>query len=388
MLSNAMLPFTRLLLLSLLLAPASFAATRFRVVPIFTIAYPPPSIALADDGAIAITDRFVFFGTDGGLFRAPLPLGSAQPQRVAFEWTPVTALAWSGQTLYATLDLDNTTGPGETHSVLKSTDDGATWQPLDSQLEECIGGHCGRLLASQVEVTGDRLFVNAGGNVLVSADDGESWNILYGASSTGKPQEQACYDPSFALAGRRLLLGGECPLDTAYLRTGTLSADLLTWEEEPADAVTPFLENRNVQFIRRHGTADVMYAGIEGALLRSTDAGASYEFLLHYELDAPKYPYITHILFPTAHPSTIVIAGFEKARGGPYLAVSSDDGATWRDDSALLPGLGSETWSVAALAETPSGQLVIAVEDDTAGALHVSELRLVEETRRRRVVRH
>jgi hypothetical protein len=379
------------LLFLLAFAPASslVAESRFRVVPLFTISYPPPPIALADDGAIAVTDRFVFFGTDGGLFRAPLPLGSGQPVRVAFEWTPVTALAWSGGALYATLDLDHRTGPGGgTRSVMKSTDDGVSWEPLDSQLEECLGGHCDRLLASQIEVFGDRLFVNAGGNLLVSGNEGESWSILFGASSTGKPQEQACYDPAFAVAGQRLLIGGECPLDTAYLRTGTLSADRLSWQEEPLDAQTPFLENRNVQFIRQRGTSNVMFAGIEGALLRSVDAGASYEFVLHYELDAQKYPYITHILFPSKDPSTIVIAGFDKANGGPYLAVSFDDGARWRDDSALLPGIGSLTWSVAALAETPAGQLLIAVEDDTAGSLYVSELRLVERPGRRRSVRH
>jgi len=59
-----------------------------------------------------------------------------------------------------------------------------------------------------------------------------------------------------------------------------------------------FLENRNVQFIRR-GESNVVYAGIEGALMRSDDAGASYDFVLHYEGDAAKYPYITHILFPS-----------------------------------------------------------------------------------------
>lgn len=380
-----------LLLLSLVFVPAPFliAGNRLGVVPIFTMSYPPPPIALADDGAIVVTDRFVFFGTDGGLFRAPMPLGSGQPERVAFEWTPVTALAWNGGALYATLDLHHKTGPGgETHSVMKSTNDGVSWQPLDSQLEECFGNLCERLLASQIEVLGDRIFVNAGGNVLVSGDEGASWSILQGASSAGKPQQQACYDPAFAVAGQRMLIGGECPLDSAYLRTGTLRADRLGWQEEPVAAQTPFLENRNVQFIRQRGESNIMYAGIEGALLRSVDAGASYEFVLHYELDAAKYPYITHILFPSAHPSTIVIAGFEKANGGPYLAVSFDDGETWKDHSALLPGIGSLTWSVAALAETPIGQMLIAVEDDAAGSLHVSELRIAEGTGRRRAVRH
>ncbi|HEX2059737.1 MAG TPA: sialidase family protein [Thermoanaerobaculia bacterium] len=382
----------RILLFALLVfTPASFlaAADRLTVAPLFSLTYPPPRLALADDGAIAITDDFVFFGTDGGLFRAPLPLGSAPPERVAFEWTPVTALAWSDGALYATLDLDHKTGPGgATHSLMKSLDDGATWQPLDAQLEECHGTLCERLLATQVEVIVDRLFVNAGGNVLVSGDHGASWSILQGASSTGKPQEQACYDPAFELVGPRLLIGGECPLDSAYLRTGTLAADRLQWQEEPVAAQTPFLENRNIQFIRRRGDSNLVYAGIEGALLRSTDAGASYEFILHYDHDAPKYPYITHILFPSTHPSAIVIAGFDKARGGPYLAVSFDDGATWRDESALLPGFSSMHWSVSALAQTPAGQMLIAVEDDDAGALHVAELRVTDRPSRRRAVRH
>ncbi len=379
------------LLLLLFFTPASFlfAENRLEVVPLFTMSYPAPPIALADDGAIVATDRFVFFGTDGGLYRAPMPLGSGQPERVAFEGTPVIALAWSGGALYATLDLENKSGSGgTTHSVMKSTDDGVEWQPLDSQLEECHGSTCERLLASQVEVIGDRVFVNAGGNVLVSGDEGASWSILQGVSSTGKPQEQACYDPAFAVVGQRLLIGGECPLDTAYLRGGTLRPDRLGWQEEPVEARTPYLENRNIQFIRQRGQSDVVYAGIEGALLRSTDAGASYEFVLHYDHDAPKYPYIGHILFPSAHPSMIVIAGFDKARGGPYLAVSFDDGETWRDDSALLPGVGSQTWSVAALAETAAGQILIAVEDDGAGSLYVSELRLGAPSSRRRAVRH
>lgn len=81
------------------------------------------------------------------------------------------------------------------------------------------------------------------------------------------------------------------PARQRLLRTGTLTADGLRGQEEPVDARTPFLENRNVQFIRRHGTSDVVHAGIESALLRSTNAGAAYDFLVHYGHDAPKYPY-------------------------------------------------------------------------------------------------
>lgn len=377
----------RLIALVYLFLLAPFASlsgqSRVRLEPLFTLSYPPPPIAGADFGGIVFTESYAFFGTDGGLFRAALPLGSASPERIAFEWTPVTGLAVKGGTLYVALDIAHPTGPGAaTHSLMKSDDAGVSWTALDDQLEECIGAFCSRLVSSQIEVVENRLFVNAGGNVLSSADEGKSWSILFGASSTGKPQGQACYDPAFAIAGRRLLLGGECPLDRAYVRIGTLTPDLLSWEEEPVASSTPELENRNVQFLRARGDSGLVYAGIEGALLRSADGGESYQFILHYAGDAPKYPYITHISFPSAHPAAIVLGGFDKGAGGPFLAISTDNGVTWRDESHLLPGVGEEHWFVSALAESPSGQLVIAVEDDAAGLLYVSSLELTNLKRR------
>ena len=372
-----------------LLALLLVTSLQLRATPLFTINYPPPPIALADHGDIAFSDQYAFFGTDGGVFRAPLPVdASTQPVRVAFESTPVTGLAWHGGALYAILDTANPTGPGAaTRTLLKSVDEGLSWTPIDGELEECLGAFCEFLRASQIEVTEDRIFVNAGGNVLVSADEGASWNILFGVTSTGKPQAQSCYDPTFALIGQRLLLGGECPLDVAYLRTGTLRPDLLEWEEQPQAAVTPFLENRNVQFIRRRGDSNVVYAGIEGALLRSDDAGASYDFVLKYEMEAAKYPYITHILFPPSSASTIVLGGFDKAAGGPFLSVSHDDGANWNDYSHLLPGVGHESWSVSALELTPDGNILVTAEDDESGAVHYFELRIGPASRRRAVTR-
>ena len=57
----------------------------------------------------------------------------------------------------------------------------------------------------------DRMFVNAGGNVLASDDDGASWHQLYGLQSNGKPTAQVC-PVKFELVGTQLFLGGECPL--------------------------------------------------------------------------------------------------------------------------------------------------------------------------------
>lgn len=365
----------------LLLSALAFDPARVAAVPLFSIEYAPPPFAVSDHGDVVFTGEFAFFGTDGGLYRAPLPLGSSVPQRIAFESTSITGLAHHDGTLYAIVDPNP-------HSLFRSVDNGITWTPIDAALEECGFGICSFLRASQIEVADDRLFVNAGGNVLVSGDEGATWNILFGASTTGKPMAQACYDPAFALVGRQLLIGGECPLDIAYLLTGTLRPDLLGWQEQAAPALTPFLENRNVQFIRRRGDSDVVFAGIEGALLRSDDGGASYDFVLVFSGDrVGKYPYITHILFPSTQPSVIVIAGFDKAHGGPFLSISNDDGSTWTDRSDLLPGVGNLAWSVSMLKETPDGRTVVSAEDDESGAVHVYELRELTGGRRRAVRR-
>jgi hypothetical protein len=380
---GALASFTLLALVSVL-AYATHG-TQFRATPLFTIEYPPPRFALTDHGAVAFNDRYVFFGTDGGVFRAPRPLGrDTVPQLIAFPEAPVTALEYFDGALYAAFDVD--LAPPGTRAFVRSHDEGATWIPLDGELEEC-NASCELLTVTQIELLRGRIFVNAGGNILVSGTDAASWNILYGASSTGKPQTQVCTNPAFAVVGDRLLMGGECPLDIAFLRTGTLRPDLLGWQEPPHPAVTPDLANRNVQFIRRRGESNVIYAGVEGGLLRSNDAGATYDFILRYAGDSAKYPYIEHILFPSTDPALVMVAGFDKAGFGPFLAVSTDGGATWSDHSAILPGLGLEAWSVAFLEETPEGQVVVGVEDDQNGRLHVFELARDSAPHRRRAAR-
>src|SRR5687767_11835888 len=143
--------------LVLFLLPHGLAAGegyRLRATPLLTISYPPPAIAISDHGQIAFSDGFAFFGTDGGLFRAALPITrESRPQRVAFESTPLTGLAHRGGSLYAILDIDHPTGPGATkRSLLKSTDEGITWTPIDAALEECSFGFCEFLPSSQIEV--------------------------------------------------------------------------------------------------------------------------------------------------------------------------------------------------------------------------------------------
>lgn len=273
-----------------------------------------------------------YLGTSGGLFRLPSRVEpGAVAELVAFEGREIRNVYVHDGAIYVLkTGLESGNGPATDRTFFRSSDGGATFVPLDDGLEECFGGYCAYLSASEAAFQGDTIFTNAGGN-LVASRDGGSWVPL-----VGELARQACYDPTFAVSGNRVLVGGECPLDDAYVRHGMLREGLLEWELEPADAVTPELENRNVQFIRVIDGGPLVLAGIEGAILRSTDHGASWEYVYFHDIeDGVLYPYITQLLhLPDS--GAFLAGGFDKANMRPWLAWSDDEGRTWKDISTVV----------------------------------------------------
>ncbi len=241
------------------------------------------------------------------------------------------------------------------------------------------------MAGSELIVSGDTLYYAAGGNVVASGDGGATWRALVGFL-----EPAFCYDPSIEVVGDRMLIGGECPLDVAYVRAGRLAPGGLSWLEEPAPVITPELENRNVQFIHRFGESSIVFAGIEGALLRSFDGGASFEFAFHVPIDgAPKYPYIGSIWMPQSRAGTVLVAGFDKAapEGGAWMALSRDYGRTWVDLSDIIPRDASfRPDSVSFLEEDRDGRLLAGVVDVASSKVRILEVR-VEDARRRTVRR-
>lgn len=329
--------------------------------------------------AYARDDQFEYLATPNGLYRAPR-LANGPLQLIAFAGESVNAVAVDADgDLYAGRGLPFfAVWPEKT--LLRSRDHGATFEAISEGLHDCIvETECGYLVPDQISFAPGRLFVSAGGNVLASADEGASWSILVGVSSDGKPASQTC-PSTYERIGEQLLVGGECPLDDGYIRGGTLRADLLGWASEPHDVVTPELENRNVQFIRDLGDG-VVYAGIEGALLKSTDGGISFRFVIHYPIEATdRYPYITHLVRSSRHPSLLVVSGFDKANLAGYLAYSPDNGESWTDVSALVAG----STNVAFISEDADGRLLVGAHDGET--LKLAEL-VTEDVKKRRSVR-
>lgn len=247
----------------------------------------------------------------------------------------------------------------------------ASFAANDRALQSCFtsGGtqYCDKLNMSDLQAVNGRLYSNAGGapNLLVSDDRGASWRALLGAVNA-----QACYNQSFHIIGSRLLVGGECPLDMAYVSSYQLTKDGgALASPAPVPVQLPELENRNIHLITSVPGTQRVFIGVEGGLLRSEDGGQSFKFVIHHALaNTQSYPYVTRVLSPANKPNVIVAAGFDKHTGKAYLAWSPNGGTTWTDLSKLLPGAERTnnllTSQVTSLVEDGQGRLLLTVNED------------------------
>lgn len=283
------------------------------------------------------------------------------------ELRPIGATLWLFQPWFE--------GPGagaEEHALCALNQPGTAFVPHDQGLRACYGQYCYTLWMDELKGYGPRLYTNAGAglNLFVSDNQANSWRVLLGAFDA-----MTCYHQSFHIVGTRLLVGGECPLDDAFIRAYQLSADgssLASQEELPV--ALPELDNRNIQFIESVAGTQKVFVGVEGGLLRSEDGGRSFTFAIRHPLEGgTSYPYVQHFLSPKGKPAVIVVGGFDKMQAKPYLAWSADGGDTWTNLSALLPGYsrgmgeGGATSQVTSLVEDPQGRILLTLnEDETA----------------------
>ncbi|WP_229431765.1 MULTISPECIES: hypothetical protein [Massilia] len=294
------------------------------------------------------------------------PFNDMAPQR-APTLRPLGDSLWLFQPWYE----DAASGKQE-HALCALDAAGAAFAAQDQSLRACYEQYCYTLWMDELKMVGTRLFSNpgAGLNLFVSDNKAATWRVLLGQFDS-----MTCYHQSFHVVGSRLLVGGECPLDDAFIRAYQLSADgsRLVSQEELAITV-PELENRNIQFIDSiDGTARV-FAGVEGGLLRSDDGGRSFKFVIRHPIEgAAMYPYVQRFLALKGKPNVLVVGGFDKANARPYLAWSNDGGDHWTNISAMLPGYNrgagdtSLSGQVTSLVEDPQGRILLTLnEDETA----------------------
>lgn len=313
---------------------------------------------------LVFDERYAYLGTPAGLYRTTQWLVPERPFVPAgFAGSEIINLYLFRNELYVLKHGELTpSGPATDHSFLKSSDYGVSFVPLDDGLSECVGGYCDYLTATQASFKDDLILLTAGGgrNLFVSPNGGRSWSVLSGSVGS-----QACSYPTFELIGRRVLIGGECPLDFAYLQSGMLREDFLGWQESNPvfrPIAVEDLGNREVQFIRQQPNSATVFAGVEGGLLKSDDNGQSFRFVIKQPVSGSgKYPYITSIVFPSMHGNIIIASGFDKAGARGYLAYSHDGGETWVDISELVLGSDFFAYDVPFITEDPQGRVIAVV---------------------------
>jgi hypothetical protein len=287
----------------------------------------------------------------------------------AGEHMPVRAptLKLLGDTLWMFQPWFESQEGAQEHALCALNSQGTSFAPRDQGLQACNEYFCSTLWMNDLKLFGTRLYSNAGAgvNLFVSDNQGTDWRVLL-----GRFDAMTCTHQAFHIVGDRLLAGGECPLDDAFLRAYQLSPDgsRLASANELAISV-PELENRNIQFIDSVPGTQRVFVGVEGGLLRSDDGGRSFKFVIQHPIEGGKtYPYVRTILTPAKKPNVIVVGGFDKANGKPYLAWSADGGDKWTDLSAMLPGYsggpGQGSATVTALAEDPQGRILLTLNED------------------------
>jgi hypothetical protein len=292
-----------------------------------------------------------------------VPLGAcALPKQAADGTARTPMLRALGANLWLFQQAQETQkGKAAEHSLCALEASGS-FAVRDQPLENCIGEWCAPLAMSDLKLVGNRLYTNAGAgqNLFVSDNAAASWRVVLGQFDS-----MVCTHQAFQVVGDRLLVGGECPLDDAYVRAYRLGADGRLAANAELPVTLPTLENRNVQFIEQVANTQRVFAGVEGGLLRSEDGGQSFKFVIQQPLSGGKtYPYIRSFVALSSKPDTLVVGGFDKANAQPYLAWSADGGTTWTDISSLLPGYaraaGDTAYAeVTSLSQDPQGRVIV-----------------------------
>lgn len=347
----------RLLTTLILLGAIDSHASTVAFVPLHTIAVtakPAPGTAYAFDGT------YEYLGTSDGLWRSEhLADRDAPLERIAFAGQQIVALAAANGVLYVSRQAVYNSTNSE-HSLLVSTDHGASFTPIDEGLRDC-SLDCGYMTVERIVVDGGDLFVTAGGNLMVSRDGGAHWTKLFPAD--GRPAGVQTCPLVFDLAGDRLLTGGECPLDVGWIGGGVLAPARTDWTVAPVRVNVEQMQNRNVQYIEHLAGGRTVFAAVEGGMLRSDDGGATYRWAVRYELsNARAYPYMRHFVRSPAMLPLMLSGGFDKKSSRPFLMMSNDGGYVWTDISYVLPPVppGFDT-GVTMLATDRDGRMLAAL---------------------------
>lgn len=208
-----------------------------------------------------------------------------------------------------------------THSIYRTFDGGQNWSPADSGLGYYYSGqrYFNRL---------DRFFqyqnriLGGGMGIYYTSNLGDIWQRYWGeGDGMGLEINSFVHNK----LGNELWIVGETGYFQEFLANSTDSG--MTWEQIDLTKLIPH-DNAVYSIAFDPSDADVVYVGMQGAIIKTTDGGDSWIVPL---VTNPKGEFFRAILSDPRNPAHLWAAG------GPDLIETWDAGTTWKPVESPIP---------------------------------------------------
>lgn len=275
---------------------------------------------------LALRGAELSVGTDNGVYRAVLGVGAPAWSHIGLEGRAIKALlVLSADTVVAAVAIS---GTGEdTVSLHRTIDGGRSWHPYQNGFGGATESRAVFALAALPGEPG-ALLATGRAFVLAKSDDlGQSWRRVWGDWQLGavgthfvvaEPQQPAL-----------LWAGGEGGRFQPFLLKSTDGGE--SWQEIWLQVGG---DNACYSLAIDPSHPDILYTGMEGRVMKTTDGGTTWETVLQPE----SYPYFFGLGVSRVTPSRVYAAGamqglFEELRELTLYA-SEDAGRSWVTSSA------------------------------------------------------
>jgi hypothetical protein len=260
----------------------------------------------------------LFVATNDGLYQLEIN-GSADFTLIGFEGKNVQSMVVFSETNIMVSVVDKTTVQAPT---LHSTNDqGATWNTIDNN----FGGDYDEAILDMAPHPdySNILYATGSGVVAKSIDYGETWTPIWGDwGGFGTGTDVLGIDP----ADNEIWAGGQGGIENGYLVRSKNESEWDEWND--------LVENPTVVKAITFDPANSghIYAGYEGALMRTRDDGTTWETLI----DSEENRFFFGVSLSETFENRIYTAGWLKRFDDPQplkLFYSDNSGSSWNERS-------------------------------------------------------
>lgn len=265
-----------------------------------------------------LTSTTLYVATTTGLFKQPLNSATNKFSAIGFDGKNVEAvqILGEGEILVSIVDRAGT----ETPTLFRSSDDGQTWAPVNTN----FGGETAEPVFDFEAHPTDKNVLYAGGFAVVakSLDQGHTWEPIvgsWGGFATGVSVVEV--NP---YRTNEIWVGGQGPIENGFLLRSRNESDWDSW----SDLVDNPTVVKEITFTDTN--PNEVLVGFEGALLKTTNSGNSWETLIDSKEDNKFY---FGIVRPPGNPNRVYTGGWLKTSDPQplILLVSNNAGKTWEE---------------------------------------------------------